>query len=66
MDEVVVAYMEIYPDVAFKDVHIFLDEIQLLKDWEYFCAAPLQILLQKNIYVCGSNATMLSKLKFPH
>ena len=36
LDEVVVSYMEMYPDVDFKDVHVFLDEIQLIKDWEYF------------------------------
>ena len=60
LDEVVVAYMEMYPDVAFKDVHIFLDEIQLIKDWEYF-VLRLYKSYCKNIYVCGSNATMLSK-----
>ena len=50
LDEVVVAYMEMYPDVAFKDVHIFLDEIQLIKRLGILCAAPLQILLQE--YLC--------------
>ena len=60
LDEVVVSYMEMYPDVDFKDVHVFLDEIQLIKDWEYFVLRVYKSYC-KNIYVCGSNATMLSK-----
>lgn len=59
LDDVIVAYMEMYPDIPIKDVHIFFDEIQLIKDWEYFILRVYKSYC-KNIYVCGSNATMLS------
>lgn len=59
LDEVIVSYMEMYPEIPIKDVHIFLDEIQLIKDWEYFVLRVYKSYC-KNIYVCGSNATMLS------
>lgn len=59
LDEVIVAYMEMYPDVPIRDVHMFFDEIQLIKDWEYFVLRVYKSYC-KNIYVCGSNATMLS------
>ena len=38
---------------------VFLDEIQLIKGWEYFVLRTYKSYC-KNIYVCGSNATMLS------
>lgn len=59
LDDVIMAYMEMYPDIPIKDVHIFFDEIQLIKDWEYFVLRVYKSYC-KNIYVCGSNATMLS------
>lgn len=59
LDEVIVAYMEMYSDVPIRDVHMFFDEIQLIKDWEYFVLRVYKSYC-KNIYVCGSNATMLS------
>lgn len=59
LDEVIVAYMEMFPDIPIKDVYMFFAEIQLIKDWEYF-VLRLYKTYCKNIYVCGSNATMLS------
>lgn len=59
LDEVIVSYMEMYPDIPIKDVYMFFDEIQLIKDWEYFVLRVYKTYC-KNIYVCGSNATMLS------
>lgn len=59
LDDVIVSYMEMYPDIPIKDVHMFFDEIQLIKDWEYFVLRVYKSYC-KNIYVCGSNATMLS------
>lgn len=59
LDEVLVAYMEMYPDIPIKDVHIFFDEIQLIKGWEYFVLRVYKSYC-KHIFVCGSNATMLS------
>ncbi len=59
LDEVIVSYMEMFPDTPIKDVHMFFDEIQLIKDWEYFVLRVYKSYC-KNIYICGSNATMLS------
>ncbi|MEA4979156.1 MAG: ATP-binding protein [Petrimonas sp.] len=59
LDEVIASYMEMFPDIPIRDVHMFLDEIQLIKDWEYFVLRIYKSYC-KNIYVCGSNATMLS------
>lgn len=59
LDEVITSYMEMFPDIPIKDVYMFFDEIQLIKDWEYF-VLRLYKTYCKNIYVCGSNATMLS------
>ena len=59
LDEVIAAYMELYPGVPIKDVHIFFDEIQIIEGWEYFVLRVYKSYC-KNIYICGSNATMLS------
>ena len=60
LDEVVTSYMEMFPDIAIMETYMFFDEIQLIKDWEYF-VLRLYKTYCKNIYVCGSNATMLSR-----
>ena len=59
LDDVIVSYMEMFPDVQIKDVHMFFDEIQLIKGWEYFVLRIYKSYC-KNIYICGSNAAMLS------
>lgn len=59
LDEIIVSYMEMFPDIAIKDVHIFFDEIQIVDGWEYF-VLRLYKSYCKNIYISGSNATMLS------
>lgn len=59
LDDIIVAYMEMFPDIPIKDVHMFFDEIQLIKNWEYFVLRIYKSYC-KNIYICGSNATMLS------
>ena len=59
LDEVIAAYMEMYPDVPIKDVHMFFDEIQIIEGWEYFVLRVYKNYC-KNISICGSNATMLS------
>ena len=38
LDDVIAAYMEMYPNIAIKDVHMFFVEIQLIKDWERYNA----------------------------
>lgn len=60
LDTIIVSYMEMFPDVPIKEVHMFFDEIQLIKGWEYFVLRVYKSYC-KNIYICGSNATMLSK-----
>lgn len=59
LNDVIIAYMEMFPDIPIKDVYMFFDEIQLIKDWEYFVLRIYKSYC-KNIYICGSNATMLS------
>ena len=59
LDDVIVSYMEMFPDVPIKDTYMFFDEIQLIKGWEYFVLRVYKSYC-KNIYVCGSNAAMLS------
>lgn len=53
------AYREMYPDIDMADVYMFFDEIQLIEGWEYF-VMRLYKHYTKNIYISGSNATMLS------
>ena len=59
LDDVITSYMEMFPDIPIQDVYMFFDEIQLVDDWEYFVLRVYKSYC-KNIYVCGSNATMLS------
>lgn len=59
LNDVIESYMEMFPDVPIRDVYMFFDEIQLIKDWEYFIIRVYKSYC-KNIYVSGSNATMLS------
>ena len=57
--DIIKAYMEMFPQIPLKEVYMFFDEIQLKKDWEYFVLRIYKNYC-KNIYICGSNATMLS------
>jgi len=59
LDDVIISYMEMYPNIPIKEIYMFFDEIQLIKDWEFFILRVFKSYC-KNIYVCGSNATMLS------
>jgi len=60
---VIEAYREMFPDMEMASVYMFFDEIQLIEGWEYF-VMRLYKHYSKNIYISGSNATMLgSELK---
>ncbi|MDE6285708.1 MAG: ATP-binding protein [Muribaculaceae bacterium] len=59
LDQIIEAYREMYPDVEVSEVYMFFDEIQLIENWEYF-VIRLYKHYSKNIYISGSNATMLS------
>ena len=60
LDEIIQAYMEMYPDIPINSVYMFFDEIQMVKDWELFVLRLFKSYC-KNIYVSGSNAQMLSE-----
>lgn len=59
LNDIIEAYQEMYPDVDMSSVYMFFDEIQLIDGWEYFIMR-LYKHYTKNIYISGSNATMLS------
>ena len=59
LHQIIEAYQEMFPDIKMADVYIFFDEIQLIEGWEYF-VMKLYKHYSKNIYISGSNATMLS------
>lgn len=58
LEQIIEAYREMYPEIELSSVYMFFDEIQLIKDWEYF-VMRLYKHYSKNIYISGSNATML-------
>ncbi|MDE6270402.1 MAG: ATP-binding protein [Muribaculaceae bacterium] len=60
LDQIIEAYREMYPETEMPSVYIFFDEIQLIENWEYF-VMRLYKHYSKNIYISGSNATMLSR-----
>ncbi|WP_300805971.1 ATP-binding protein [uncultured Duncaniella sp.] len=59
LNQILEAYREMYPDIDMAGVYMFFDEIQLIDGWEYF-VMRLYKHYSKNIYISGSNATMLS------
>ncbi|MDE6193050.1 MAG: ATP-binding protein [Muribaculaceae bacterium] len=59
LNQIVEAYQEMYPDIEMASVYMFFDEIQLIEGWEYF-VMRLYKHYTKNIYISGSNASMLS------
>lgn len=59
LEQIIESYREMYPEIAMSTVYMFFDEIQLIDNWEYF-VMRLYKHYTKNIYISGSNATMLS------
>ena len=59
LDDIISAYRELYQEIDLRTVYMFFDEIQLIDGWEYF-VMRLYKHYTKNIYISGSNATMLS------
>lgn len=60
LDEIIQAYLELYPGKNLKEVHFFFDEIQNVDGWEKF-VRRLYDSISTNIYITGSSAKMLSK-----
>lgn len=59
LGQIIEAYREMYPEIDLSTVYMFFDEIQLIENWEYFVMRFYKH-SSKNIYISGSNATMLS------
>ena len=60
LDLVLEAYRELFPEISLRDVYMFFDEIQLVKDWELFVVRVYKTYCQ-HVYISGSNAKMLSQ-----
>lgn len=58
LDLIIEAYREMYPEIEMSSVYMFFDEIQLIENWEYFIMRLYKHYC-KNIFISGSNATML-------
>jgi predicted AAA+ superfamily ATPase len=59
-DQIIDAYLELYPDQELNNIYIFLDEIQELPNWEKY-VRRLYDTASRNIFLTGSNAKMLSR-----
>lgn len=59
LHQIIEAYQEMFPDIDISSAYIFFDEIQLIEGWEFF-VMKLYKHYSKNIYISGSNASMLS------
>lgn len=59
-DQILDAYLELYPEQKLNEIFIFFDEIQELPDWEKY-TRRLYDTVSRKIFLTGSNAKMLSK-----
>lgn len=59
-DQILDAYLELYPGLDPAGAYIFLDEIQELPNWEKY-VRRLYDTVSRNIFLTGSNARMLSR-----
>jgi len=59
-DQILDAYMELYPDIAPGNIYLFFDEIQELPNWEKYIRRLYDSVTSK-IFLTGSNAKMLSQ-----
>ncbi len=59
LDDLLVAYRELFPDVQLRNVYMFFDEIQNIIGWDLFVLRVFKSYC-KNIYITGSNAKLLS------
>ena len=59
LDEVLVAYREMFPDISLKNVYMFFDEIQNVSGWDLFVLRVFKSYCP-HVYVTGSNAKLLS------
>ena len=59
-DQILDAYLELYPEQNLSDLYIFFDEIQEISGWEKYVRRLYDTVTRK-IFLTGSNAKMLSK-----
>jgi predicted AAA+ superfamily ATPase len=59
-DQIIEAYLELYPDRNLDEIHFFFDEIQELPNWEKYIRRLFDTVSRK-IFLTGSNARMLSR-----
>lgn len=60
MDDIIQAYLELYPNTDLSRIYFFFDEIQEVGGWEKFIIR-LYNNISKHVFVTGSNAKMLSR-----
>lgn len=59
-DQILDAYLELYPDQKTDTLYIFFDEIQEIPEWEKYIRRLYDTVTRK-IFLTGSNAKLLSK-----
>lgn len=60
LQEIISAYLELYPDKKLKELYLFFDEIQVVTGWEKF-VRRIDDTITKRIFITGSSAKLLSK-----
>lgn len=60
LDMILQSYRELYPKINLSDCYFFFDEIQEVMGWEKF-VSRVYTSISKQVFVTGSNATLLSK-----
>lgn len=60
LDLILQSYRELYPNINLSKCYFFFDEIQELQNWEKFINRLYQT-ISSNVFITGSNATLLSR-----
>lgn len=60
LDNIIQAYMELYPELPLREAYMFFDETQLIENWPLFIIRLYKNYC-KNIFISGSNASLLSR-----
>ena len=59
LDDILEAYYELYPEKRDEKVYLFLDEVQVVKNWEIY-VRRIYDTLNLQIFITGSSAKLLS------
>ncbi len=60
LNELLVAWQELYPNRDLSEVHFFFDELHAIEGWQKFVARIFEN-ISSNIYLSGSNSKLLSR-----